>query len=194
MNDPTTKRGFRWWSKWFLRASYLLMWGLSVTAIGSEGLLQDRFANAAWPWSGTIHAATFATTLWTLWMLWALWPLRESDSPTGNKQAAVFFLVLCVGVATWQREHLWAVVGTGLVCAPLLACLTEIYQRSLALAVCAWGLAGFAVLLLPWPNGQRFDLIWMLGGLATALQGAIGLSSDLMSLRRRSQNVATNSY
>ena len=186
-SDMEDSTGFRWWSRWFLRASYLLMWGLSVTAMGSEGLLHERFANTSWPWPETIHVAAFATTLW---LFWALWPLRESEPLTGNTSAAVFLLVVCVGVLTWQREHVWAVVGSGLVCAALFACGADVYRRSLVLTVAAWGLAGFAVLLFPWPNGQRYDLVFVLGGLATTLQGGFWLASDLIAVRRHPQELS----
>jgi|SRR5437667_6400483 len=108
MKDSAEKRGFRWWVRWYLRASYTLMWGLLLTTQGSEWLLQDRFSSVLWPWRGTIRLAAFLSTLW---MLWALWPREESEAE--KSWAGVLLLwAVSFGVLTWQREHGWAVVGT----------------------------------------------------------------------------------
>jgi len=189
MKDSAEKRGFRWWVRWYLRASYTLMWGLLLTTQGSEWLLQDRFSSVLWPWRGTIRLAAFLSTLW---MLWALWPREESEAE--KSWAGVLLLwAVSFGVLTWQREHGWAVVGTSVEIALFLAWWAKLHRRSLILAIVGWSLAGPAVFVLPWSNGQRFDLVLVLGGFATALQGGFGLARDLITLRRQSEDIVADS-
>jgi len=84
-------------------------------------------------------------------------------------------------------------VGTGVEVATFLAWLAKLYRRSLILAIVSWGLAGPGVFLLPWPNGQRYYLVLVLGGFATALQGGLGLARDLIALRRQSKDITAGS-
>jgi hypothetical protein len=190
IKDSAQKRGFRWWASWYLRASYQLMWGFFVTAAGSEMLLRDRFGGVHGPWRDIVGLATFITTLW---MLWALWP-RDTESKAERQGAGILLLcALGVGVLAWQREHAWAVAGTGIELAALMAWLAKLHRRSFIIAAVGWGISGLAVFLLPWPNGHRYHLVFVLGGFATSLQGGIALARDLIALRRQSKDIAADS-
>jgi hypothetical protein len=165
------------------------MWGFFVTAQGCEMLLHERFSSVHGPWRSTVRFAAFIATLWTLWAL-----SRDTESAAEKSWATVLLLwAVCFGVLAWQSEHAWAVVGTGVEVAALMAWSAKSYGRSLILAIVGWGIAGPAVFLLPWPNGQRYDLVLVLGGFATALQGGIGLARDLSALRRQSKDLVADS-
>ncbi len=186
MKDMAEKRGFRWWASWYLRASYLLMWGFLMIAQGGEELLEHRFRRGSLPFRGPLSVATFVVLLW---QLWAFWP-RDTESEADKSPGIPLLGAICFGVLAWQREHAWAVLGISVELALLFAWAgPKVYRRSLVLAIIGWSIAGPAVFLFPWPNGERLDLVFVFGGFATALQGEFGLARDLSTLRGQSKDI-----
>jgi hypothetical protein len=175
MNELGEHHGFGWWALWCLRETRFLVGGLVMATLGGQGLIDERFPNLTGFWRAPVIAAS---VLALLWMLWALSHDlgSESDAQKSGSESVLLLGVLCVGVLAWQREHAWAVVGLGLGVALLFVRLAKSRGRSYVIAITGWVLAGFVVLLLQWPNAQRFLLVLVAGGLLTALQGAFELA------------------
>ena len=195
VEESPHERGFRWWVVWCLRASQLLMFGLAVAVLAGEDLLGERFPNS--PWRGPLGRASFLAWLWLFVILWIPDVWVKEVEPVGPEYTArrsklvetVLLGAAGGGVLAWQREHIWAVMGFGAGAALFFAALAKFRQRSYFLAVAGWILAGLAVLLLQWPNEQRFGLLLVLGGFASALQGAWELVKDARAVQGQQKSM-----
>lgn len=111
-------------------------------------------------------------------------------STTRGKQAGLLTLLMALwGCVLWYfRERPWAVIGAGVVVAIHVRGLGKLRGRSHLISVVGWLVSGFAASFLDWPYQQKFELVYVLGGLASVLQYVWLL---IGRRRRRSRSSAT---
>ena len=93
-------------------------------------------------------------------------------STTRDKQAGLLTLLMALwGCVLWYfRDRPWAVIGAGVVAAIYVRGLGKLRGRPHLVAVVGWLVSGFATSFLDWPYQQKFELVYVLGGLASVLQ------------------------
>lgn len=174
---------------WSAKAAHMLMWGLLITATGAARLLQQALPRS--PWRGTVNGALFIAVLWELAAPW-LAKLRKEDQPdplgildSQAKDAAkfikqrlegtAFVAVMCLGLAAAFSRHSWAALAAGFAVAALIHATAKLRKRSYSFAVMAWIVAGIAGALCRWPGDAGFALVFVIGGVATCVQGVVDI-------------------
>jgi hypothetical protein len=96
MTDLAENRGFGSWASWYLRASYLLMWGLFMIVLSGEDLLEQRFGSVPSSFRIPLSVAMFIVLAW---QVWALWP-RDPESEAEKSPGVILLAAICIGVLT----------------------------------------------------------------------------------------------
>src|SRR5205807_64003 len=130
---------------------------------------------------------------WRLMLLWmiVLNYMKSQESAAGDPEISrremqraylVLPFALCIGLLSAVDEHSWAAMAMGIVCATFFWADGRVFGgRFYSMAIGGWLLGGAAAGWLSWPNEQRFDFVFVMGGLATVLQGAWEILSYLRS-------------
>jgi hypothetical protein len=196
-------RGFRWLARWFLSQAYLLILGLYAAAMAGQNLIEERYPKGTWHWGAWYWFGILPVSLLYLFAgglalvddkntVGLRTPSREEleRDHRGIGAAALLFWILlwipCFFLLYWQRADSWAVVGIGLVAAVAFGMGSKFHYRYSVIPFIGWTLAVPIAFSLAWPNGQRFLLVFVLGSLTTALQGALNFGRALRTLRRPS--------
>jgi hypothetical protein len=194
-------RGFRWLARWFLSQAYLLVLGLYSAAMVGQNLIEERYPKGTWHWGAWYWFGVLPVSL--LYLCGVGLALVDGQNTVGLSTrspeemkrdhkgigaAALFFWILlcipCFFLLYWQRAHAWAVVAMGLVSAVAFGMVSKFHYKYSAVPFVGWTLAVPIAFRLAWPNSQRFLLVFVLGSLITALQGALNLGNALRTLRR----------
>ncbi len=112
-------------------------------------------------------------------------PVDRGGSKGRVKEEALLTLLaaLC-GIVIWYfRDRPWAPIATGLVAAIYFRGLGRLRERSVYFIVVGWIGAGAVASSLDWPYDQKFELVFVLGGLATAVQQAWRLMDEAREAR-----------
>lgn len=126
-----------------------------------------------------VATACLLPTLMLEW--WARW-LDEFDGGIDWTRQAGCLLVLGAFLGAFSaREQTWATPVAALSMAGLLWLRFSREERRLAIALagCLWG--AIYPLTLDWPNADRMNLGLFIGGLATAVQGAVQIGARFFS-------------
>jgi len=186
MSDVPKTHGWRWWLQWYKASTYLFMMGIGVASLGCHTLSQLRPSLLPSPWA-TVAFCTFMLSF--LWWLWVSFPSLESvrvaPSPHSREAGPLFLSLTVIFVLRWQWDQNWSVALLGPAAALALWFMASEQEIKPFAAAAAWIFAGFAAFQLPWPNPQRFLLVMVVGGLATALQGVFAFFSFYRILRQK---------
>jgi hypothetical protein len=90
---------------------------------------------------------------------------------TGRNKWPFMLLAVGIGLSFWQSARVWAAPVLGFSAAQFLWLLSKSGERSCVLPAAGWLWAGLYPLTLAWPNEQRYYLAFLIGGVATTLQG-----------------------
>lgn len=183
LGDPRKERGLLARASWYLRASHLLMWGLMVAVLGTYELLIDRFP--ASPWRGAMGFAFWLSQLWLLWALWPGTPTEITGKPYRG-EGEVLVYALSSGFFIWQRDHIWVVLAWSIVSALFFLRIAVFRRKPSTIAAIGWILSGVVALFVEWPNGQKFFLVVLLGGLSTVFQGVVEFARTVKANQRPS--------
>jgi hypothetical protein len=131
------------------------------------------------------HPLLFGTlVLVLLWMV--LEPFVDTDParvthPVGRWQenAARFLPCACFAFLYGFAGENWAAFALGQAVGWFFWAAGKLWQRSYFVAVVGFALAGIVAFALPWPNEQRKELVFVLGGFAVSLQGLRDLITEL---------------
>jgi hypothetical protein len=164
---------------WFAGASHMLMWGLLLATPSGLSLLRQRLPNS--PWRGPVSLFAALCTLWFLvveGISIAAGPRGQSRSSSdAAAEPVVLVAAICLGILTAFRSHAWANLLVGILLAIVLTAIAKARHRQYPLAICGWIFAGVLGSVSHWPGDQGFELVFLLGGLATAVQGAFEVSA-----------------
>lgn len=151
----------------------MLAWGWLLAVLGGYGLAPMRLPNAPVHHLAVV-ALRFATLLCFPLLILQLFDVSPDWRTRWDRKLwwSLLVLALCSGLSCWQRGSIWAAPVASLGVAQFIWVRSKSEQSSYPLAVAGWVWAGLYPLTLPWPNEQRFYLALVLGGAATALQGA----------------------
>jgi hypothetical protein len=152
-----------------------------MAVLASCPLVGERYPKlAGW-------AYLFSVPFW-VWQLWAGWPGNPTDEELQRQYSpaipALLLWIPCFFLLYWQRAHTWAVVCIALLCALVVALVVKYsYRLSAVAAFAGWSLTIPVVFTIHWPNGQRFWLVLVLGGLTTTVHGALRFAKALLGVR-----------
>jgi hypothetical protein len=163
----------------WLCSTGLLISGMAMAIASGDQLIQERFPHFVYSWP--VVLLNVLAFLFVFLSLFKHSPVSENRIEF-RIEVAGFLMLLGFCVTAWQRDHLWAVLGIGPSMAIFFFELAKLRERSFVIAVAGWILAVCAAVYLPWPNGQRYLLVLVLGGFGTALQGAFDLPRNLPKL------------
>lgn len=172
-------------------AANQLVWGLAIASIAGAELLAERFPNSRWrglagwsSWLGCLCVAVFL--------------ILPEGSPSGvqslsDEERARWYKIvrlkllgaLCIGLVFALRQYVWAAIALGTGASIWFANVARVLDRTYIFAVTGWLVGGYVVLFFPWPNEQRLILVFVIGGLATAMQGGWGLVKTVSRGGRR---------
>lgn len=192
MTHLAEKRGFLWWTRWYLATSYMMMWGLFLASFAGSRLAGEMQISTHSPWFGVVYVFAVLTSLWACW---AFFPRELNFSNNELPHQFGFRLLVVIGamVLYWQRHETWSVACLGPCTAAYLWWFAKRPYGVPFLGIAGSILASPVALLFQWPNVQRFLLVVVLSGLSTALQGAIVLTHYLRTLPKRRDEAISNS-
>ena len=188
MSEAPKKHDWRWWLKWFKATTHMFMLGIGVTALGSNMLFHERPKWLPAPWNTVAFVAFMVAWAWLIWVSSPGLPPDFDARPSSESTREIGFPLLfaiVAGVLRWQWERDWAVACLGPVAALALWAISHKQGIRPFAAAAVWTFAGFAALQFPWSNPQRFLLAMVIGGLATAIQGAFASLGFYRTLRMK---------
>ena len=179
-------RGVGWWVRWCFYEGHLFLSGLFMAVLAIQPLSEQLSPKL------TGLAYLLALPFW-IWQLFVGWPGNPTDEELTRQYSpavpALLLWIPCFWLLYSLRAHGWAVVGIGLVSAVFGALIVKYSYKSSAIAAFAgWSLAIPVAFLLPWPNSNKFFLVLVLGGVTTALLGALRFARALLGVRQRLTN------
>ena len=177
-NSDQSLPGRIWRSgKMLLYLSNLMFTGIFLLVVGGQELVADRWPS--FPYRGYLHIAEL---LVYGWMIIVLWP-REISKVENDLAGFALCCAVLSGVFAYYRQHDWAIIGFSATIATALWAVGEHRGRSYILGFGGWLMGGIEALMTRWPSEQRFDVLLMIGGVATAVQGALEMPHQPRRIR-----------
>jgi len=162
------------------RASSMMVVGLFIGAKFGRSLLFERSPGSHW----------MGPLLWfeIAGSIWMLVGLAASIGETRRGDEWRFVAAISIGALIAFENHTWAIIVFGAVMGTWMWIEGQTRHRSLFLAFTGWLGGGYIAMTSPWPIGQRWDLVFVIGGLATALQGGWEIPFKWSQLHRLPQS------
>jgi hypothetical protein len=152
--------------KWLFRASYTLVAGLTMALPNALRLLDAHVLHSSWR-----NHLDLSGVLFFVWIGFAPRPECDEDPRPVTKTLSglIFALAICLGLVTWQG--MFGLLGV--LTALIFWAIGWIQQRRYYIATLGWLLAGLTVIRLTgWPEQDRHDVLFFLGGVSIGLHGA----------------------
>ena len=184
----TKPHGFGAWAVWLLRATAPMTWGLFMASLGGIELLREHPTLIPTSWKSSIELVWFLLSIWVLVIFWI-----PSGIPKNLEKKGEWPILLCavaVGFLAWQDRQSWAMALVGPVCALFFWFRGKVRGQLLLVSMFGWILASIIVFRLPWPNQDRFGFVFVLGGLATALDGVLVFVGRLRNLEESAEHLS----
>ena len=169
-------RGFRQWAGWIFAASHMLMFGLLIMCVAGEVLRGQHPGLMQPPWNYVLSTAMVICTAWWLIATFPRFPETPEDPSTRIGKLTVIRLtsIAVLLLLIWLRDSELSVLSVGCVAATFLwTSYSKAKWPNPVFACLGFCVAGPVVLLVQWPNFQRFLLVFCIGGFATAIQGLL---------------------
>lgn len=186
------KRDWRWWANWYRTSTYQFMCGFGIAAFAATTFCEQRPGWIPSPWHQVILGAYFASLVWYFWMLFPWQPQPDLPKSELRDGTGIFLFSALLGAALLkgQWNETSAVVCIGPCAAVFLWSVGRLQKTKPYFATVFWTVSGVAALALPWPNPQRFLAALVVGGFATALQGAFTFLGFRLELRKKPAEAA----
>jgi hypothetical protein len=167
-------RFWRWAREW-TRVTHTFTWGLLLCVLPGARVEHRAFAGS--PAHGLLLKALMIAAAWCFIAIFL--ELCGSANEFGThrpwKPQDKWLVLLCgsFALSVFETAQIWAAPVAAFSVLGILCVRLTPLRRRWPIAPAGWLLAGVYPLTVAWPNELRYDLAFAIGGIATALEGAI---------------------